>query len=1314
MAGNVTSAPDSSNSSKPPTAVLATAIIKLLVNNEVTPSVRALCDTGAQINLITERCVQQLGLKNLPSRIRVKGLGGEAVNNAKGMIIAKLCQQEGRVVTREINLMIVPKVATTLPSKTIYSEFIEEIDDKKLADSDFCRPAKIDILLGAGIWAEVIEEKIFRSRDGLVAQESKLGWLVFGEQKVPQEIRSCYLAQLEQDTELESALRRLWENDEIKGEVERTPEERRYEEFFSKNHKRNKDGRYIVKMPLKLPASQLGDSDEIAKRRFLQLEKRLERDPELKRQYVEYMRNLIANGYIKEADRDIPHGGSYCAIPHHPVAVDKKFRVVFDASCRTTSGLSLNDIQMSGPKVQANLFDIVLEFRVGAIAFSADIVKMYLQVLMDPDDWDMQRIWWRESPDDKLIWLWILVVIFGMRVSGDLAVSVLIQLAKDCIKKYPQVLRMLMRNFYMDDVAKSVHTLSEAKSAVSELTNCLKEGGFELAKWTSNRQELFGRPSQPNAEKQLSEGTKTSLLGLIWCPEEDTLKFRVNIDTKNRRLTKRKITSEAAKIYDPIGFLAPVTIQAKMFIQNLWRVGMVWDEQVSDDIAKAWNAYYSTLAELSKISIPRWMGSQADSVISLHGFADASERGYGAVVYARVVRTDGDISVSILAAKSKLAPVQTLTTPRLELLAATLLVRLMESVTGILELENSARYFWSDSEIVLHWIRKFPCTPKTFVAHRVAEIQAKSEISQWRHVVSEKNPADLVSRGVTVSVLTHSSLWWNGPPFLAQSEDNWPEWLVGDLKDSEKDQHDTEQKPRKTNDIFVMLAVTGQSGEGEEVISRRSTLSSVLRITLNVMRFASNCQNAVFRRTNSSGEDEPKKSPTMAEALAYWIISSQQKSFGEELKAIAKGNPLRKDSSISSLTPFVDKNNVMRARGRLANSTLTYDEKHPIVLSAKSELAKKLIAQTHLQTLHGGAQLTMQVLRSKYWMVGMRQAVKAHIAQCTVCYRQRQRIGEQLMGDLPALRVTPARAFLHCGVDYAGPVTLKLRPGRFKITFKGYVDVFICLSTRAIHLEVVGDLTTEAFLAAFDRLVGRRGAVSEMRSDNGTTFVGADNVLTEIRQTWESSEMSENMSTRGTNWLFIPPGAPHQGGIWEAAVKSMKHHLRRVIGRQVFTFEQLMTLLVRIEACLNSRPLSALSDDPTDLVSLTPGHFLIGEPLVRPLGEDFQHIPTNRLKIWQQIQKLEQDFWRRWHTEYLQTLQRRNKWRTVQPNITVGTLVLIKDDNSPPTVWPMGRITSVNSGPDGLVRSASVRTATTTLERPVQKLCILPMRENST
>lgn len=312
------------------------------------------------------------------------------------------------------------------------------------------------------------------------------------------------------------------------------------------------------------------------------------------------------------------------------------------------------------------------------------------------------------------------------------------------------------------------------------------------------------------------------------------------------------------------------------------------------------------------------------------------------------------------------------------------------------------------------------------------------------------------------------------------------------------------------------------------------------------------------------------------------------------------------------------------------------------------------------------------------------------------------------MGNLPKARVCAKRPFENVGVDFCGHFFIKEKRNRNRGKLKVYAAVFICLASKAIHIELVQNLTTEAFIGCLRRFFARRGKARALYSDNGTNFVGANNDLRDLQNFLNSEQGNKKIQRELANelieWNFNPPRTPHFGGIWEAAVKALKNHLRKVVGDTLFSYENLNTLLCEIEAILNSRPLTPMSSDANDLNVLTPGHFLIGHSLTTIPTTDLSTIPVNRLNVWQHIQKIKEDLWKRWSKEYLSELNVRSKWAVGGENIKIGTLVTIRDDNIPPMRWCVGRVVELIPGEDLIVRVVRLRTANGIIERGVKRI----------
>ncbi len=487
------------------------------------------------------------------------------------------------------------------------------------------------------------------------------------------------------------------------------------------------------------------------------------------------------------------------------------------------------------------------------------------------------------------------------------------------------------------------------------------------------------------------------------------------------------------------------------------------------------------------------------------------------------------------------------------------------------------------------------------------------------------------------------------------------------------------------------------------VFEKFSSFNKLRRVMAFVMRFLSNC--GLPENERSYGEITATE---MTSSLKSITKAIQLREFAREVKNLEESHFISNKSSVSNLNVFLDSDGIMRVGGRLAHSQQPYDVKHQIILPKNHHVTTILVRSLHQENGHVGAQALLAIVRQMFWPLGAKDLVKRVTKGCVRCFRCHPKSTNQFMGDLPSVRVTAAHPFLNSGVDYAGPLTLKLTQ---RTSTKAYLALFVCMATKAVHLELVSDLTTKAFLQALTRFISRRGHCATIYSDNATNFVGAKNEMEAVKRLLSNQDhqtaTERFCSEKHITFKFIPPRAPHFGGLWEAAIKSAKHHLIRIVGPTKLYYEEMYTVLVKIEALLNSRPLVPESDDVEDTTAITPGHFLIGRPL-NALAEPVYDQLTNRLDRWQMIQRMSQHFWKKWSQEYLTALQRRTI-KAERAAIEIGQLVVVKEDNSPPLQWLLGRVTDVKKGQDGLVRVVSLRTKSGSVERPVVKICILPI-----
>lgn len=1276
--------------------LLSTALILIHGKDGNVHECRALLDAGSQSNLVTKALADRLSLPRERITMPINGINN-TLTNVRQRISMTIGSRVNRYETKN-PFLVVDVIVGRYPTTHLNTSGLRIPENLTLADPTFDRPGEIDILIGNGIfWDLLCVGRIKLAKGQPTLQKTHLGWIIAGELTVP--AQNNYHAQqfcgLSLQQQIHNNMEQFWKLEECVEKPRFTPEERACDEHYARTHTHMANGRFLVQLPLREDPTQLGESKQIALKRLYAMERKFLRQPELRIQYTEFMDEYETLNHMTKVNDAQPEPQATYYIPHHAVVKEEsettKLRVVFDGSCKTSSNVSLNDILLVGPTIQQDLFSIVLRFRQHTYVISADIEKMYRQIEVGDEHRDLQRILWRRSPDEPVSIFRLNTITYGLACSPFLAIRCLHQLADENYERFPVASRVIKTDFYVDDLLSGADTLDQARRIQTEVSAILGQAEFHLRKWAANEPKLVSGVTRDTAASVRNIGDQVKTLGLLWHPQRDELQYRVRTPDTPHKVTKRIILSTISQIFDPLGLIGPTTIRAKIILQRLWLVKVGWDESVSSDIHALWTQYVGHLLTLENIKIPRLVRTTHPTRIELHGFCDASEAAYGACLYIRSLAACGTWNAQLLCAKSKVAPLKNVSIPRLELCGALLLARLSQKSTRALTMPIDETIYWSDSTITLAWIKGEASQWKTFVANRVTEIREITNPATWRHVRSADNPADIISRGIDPQLLEAADIWWNGPTWLSRGSEHWPQEEPPQALDI------PEVKPTKV----VLLSVV----RDYTIFERFSSLSKLSRVIAYCLRFKSNLLNANNHKSGTLTVSEQD------EALKRLIALMQEQEFSDDIKSLTQNRELPRNSKLLPLRPFLDQDGIIRVGGRLENSDLPYTQKHAIVLPAKHRLTRLIIRDEHYRLLHAGPQALLASLRQRYWPLSGRNTIRSVLRHCIVCFRSRPIAMQQLMGNLPAARVTPARAFLKCGVDYAGPFPIKISRNK---SGKAYLCLFVCLATRAIHLEIAVDLSTTGFLNAFKRFIARRGRPSDMYSDNGTNFVGANNELKELANLLQNETHNANtadyLSKQSITWHFIPAYSPHFGGLWEAGVKSAKTHLRKVIGTSLLTFEELYTIFTQIESCLNSRPISPMSNDPSDLSPLTPGHFLIGEPLTAIPQSDLLDVPSNRLTRYQHLTQLKQHFWSRWSREYLCQLQQRSKWARMKTGPELhGALVILKDDNVPPMQWRMARIMDTHAGTDGRVRVVSLKTSNGITKRTVTKVCVLPL-----
>ncbi|CAA9999216.1 unnamed protein product, partial [Nesidiocoris tenuis] len=729
---------------------------------------RGVLDPGSQYSFITEECAQKLRKVARPFRGRISGVDQTPLRSVRGLVSITFIPPES-TSTLSTEAVVVPSITPPLPQFPLRSASWDYYLSYDLSDRSFAKPGPISFLIGADIFPEVVTgAPITLLRDGPRMIPTIFGLTLLGryaEDAYP----TASVALLAQGS-LAVIMEKFWEIEEPSFSAKVSPEDEYCEQHFMSSHHRAEDGRYVVALPFRSVPPSILPNTLRAMNCFYALEKRLAKDSALREEYVAQMDEYIKLGHMTLATSP----PSYI-IPHHAVfktvGDKKKLRIVFDASFPAPSG-SLNDHLYTGARLQADLPHILLNFRRHQYVFSCDIIKMFRQIWINAEDRKYLQIAWRSDPQQPVQLFELTTVTFGLSSSPFLAQRVLRQHALNYQEEFPEASAVILQSTYIDDITAGSDSLACLTRLKSQLIRLLRIGGFELSKWSSNHPTLVDSRDQQDQPVRLGDADLplTKILGMKWDPSQDVFSYDVSPPPPGN--TRRILLSTIARLYDPLGYLAPVVFYAKKLLQLTWISSLRWDDELPNEISQSWRRFVDELPALSEITIARALAPSADR--QLVCFSDASTSGYCAVAYLRTVHGD-EACLTLLKAKTKLAPLKSLTVPRLELCGALLLGRLVESLSGLCkDLGVSQVHCFTDSTTVLAWLQTPPHLLHIFVSNRVQQILHNTQPGWWQYIKGVENPADVGSRGIAPAALREHSLWWHGPRWCRSPVDQWP------------------------------------------------------------------------------------------------------------------------------------------------------------------------------------------------------------------------------------------------------------------------------------------------------------------------------------------------------------------------------------------------------------------------------------------------------------------------------------------------------------------------------------------------------------
>ncbi|XP_026224940.1 uncharacterized protein LOC113168151 [Anabas testudineus] len=771
----------------------------------------------------------------------------------------------------------------------------------------------------------------------------------------------------------------------------------------------------------------------------------------------------------------------------------------------------------------------------------------------------------------------------------------------------------------------------------------------------------------------------------------DTFTFQVSISDKP--FTRRGVLSTINSLFDPLGFVAPVTIRGKSLLRELTLEGTDWDAPLPQDKHEAWRTWRDSLQELEHLHIPRAYTPTSPSGAKQREiciFSDASTKAIGAVAYLKTTDEDGRVHVGFILGKARLAPVNEPTIPRLELCAAVLAVEMAELIVQEIDLPLNAVTLYCDSKVVLGYIHNQSKRFYVYVHNRIQRIRQSTEPKQWRYVPTEDNPADHASRSVQASLLTKTN-WFTGPAFLYKPHTVSDQHQVFELVDPDSD---VDIRPHVTS------CITSHNDESlnPKRFERFSSWKSLQRAVATLIHVAQSFKSTNKNTTGCSGWHQCKRPHTVDELYKATTViqcTVQKACFPEELKVLSKGAEVNKKSPLARLNPAISPEGLLRIGGRFEQADLNEKEKHPVILPGKHHVSTLLIRHYHEQVEHQGRTFTEGAVRAAgVWLIGGKRCISSILHGCVSCRKLSGRRESQKMSDLPQERLSISPPFTYTGVDVFGPWFVTARRTRGGETKnKRWAVLFTCLSTCAVHIEVVESMDTSSFINSLRRFFAIRGPSKQLHSDCGTNFVGACKEL-QFYKVQKELDVQRYTNNQGCSWHFNSPHSSHKGGVWERMIGIARRILDSMLTRTPssrLTHEVLCTLMGEVMSIINSRPLVSVSSDPEVPQILTPAMLLTRKQCVPPPPGEFTEKDMYKQQ-WRQVQRLADQFWCRWKREYLHTLQVRHKWQESSRNIEQGDIVLLKDSQTCRNDWPMGLVTKTFPGRDGKVRKIEIKT----------------------
>lgn len=1248
--------------------ILQTAVVTAVhpENSASKRQCRVLLDSGSQRTYITRKLANELNLileENL--KLTIFTFGSESPQVIDSPVVnVKLETKVNKVIS------ICANVITTITNGVPYSKDLIKLNSNEiiLAD-DGSLSDQVDILIGNDFYFSLIGEEKRKLKENLYLIESDFGWILSGQSKtnyngsleelsVVTYFQSCGYKLSEPDLPLNNVIfETLWnlESIGITDSINTTKDEEVLKHFNETTKFTN--GRYSVCWPWKEFPPNLPTNKGLVQGRLINLLKRLNKE-ELT-SYNDTIQYQLTKGIIEEVPVNETNESEYPIhyLAHHGVRLPgKPTRIVYDGSAKLKESKSLNECLLAGPILLQDLTGLLIRFRFHKIGIIADVEKAFLQIGLENNSRDVTRFLWlkdisKPATEDNILYLRFCRVPFGI-ISSPFILNAIIQ--HHLMKSKDKVIQQIANDIYVDNLVTGTSTTLQAMTLHNKLKKEFQDMSMNLREWSSNCKNF------QNMIPGFNEDNIIKVLGLNWNREDDTIQIRLK--NNNFKNTKRGVLKTIASVYDPCGFVVPSLLASKLFLQELWKLKVKWDTPLPNNLREQWEVIKEDLNNIQGI-LPRYYIKDIEKEPNqLHCFTDASNKAYAAVIY--IVNKKGK---GFVMGKSRLSPIKekNLTIPKMELLGVVIGNRLLKFVETSLQIEITKQFLWTDSQIVIDWFNSDKILVP-FVAKRIDEIKRNNKLT-IRYIPTNLNPADVATRPNRSQ--RENIYWLEGPEFLLQDSKTWP-------------------NPVNLQNSF--LTREDLSMTADEEIKKDKALQEEEAITTIKHRPGKEKTNINNHKNTTDNND------------SHEIRVIQEKFYPDEVKGIGT-------DIFQNLKIFKDEEGILRCKGRLENSEINYDSKYPILLPKNCEFTNRLIMKTHEDNYHVGANHTLSIIRNHFWIPQGKSKVQSIIRHCPSCVKHGG--GPFKLPPTPALpaeRVNYSSPFTFTGIDYLGPILVKSEAK----TEKRWICLFTCLAVRAIHLEVVKDITAEEGIMALRRMMSTRGTPSIITSDNAQYF----KLMADILQ-------NPYCIDKKIKWKFIPQLAPWYGGFYERLIGIVKNCMKKTLQKHLLNDSQLTTIIKEIEAVVNTRPLTSIDAEVENV--LRPSDFLtLGKCLDIETSKSNPIIQgtvtkTDLIKSWKKALVILQEFKDMFFNRYLQSLRERYNHSHKEPRVTsklqpeIGQIVQIQGDSKNRETWKVGKIISLIKSADGFYRVAKVKVDNKEFTRSISQLYPLEVDEDN-